>query len=46
MFEKYKIALINPIRSPLAPLKKGGTGLLVPLFKEDLGGISIFLNIL
>ncbi|PSB27055.1 hypothetical protein C7B82_18090 [Stenomitos frigidus ULC18] len=26
------------LRSPLAPLKKGGTRLLVPLFKGDLGG--------
>jgi hypothetical protein len=36
MFGKYKIALANPRRSPLAPLKKGGTGLLVPLLKGDL----------
>jgi hypothetical protein len=26
-------------RSPLAPLKKGGTGLLVPLFKGDLAAV-------
>ena len=26
------------MRSPLAPLKKGGTGVKVPLFKGDLGG--------
>jgi hypothetical protein len=38
MFGKYKIALSNPGRSPLAPLQKGGTGLLVPLLKGDLGG--------
>ena len=30
MFEKYRLALTNPKRSPLAPLKKGGTRLLVP----------------
>ncbi len=40
MFEKYKIALENPRKSPLAPLEKGGTGLLVPLLKGDLGGFS------
>ncbi len=33
-------------RSPLAPLKKGGTGnlLKVPLFKGDLGGSSYLLR--
>jgi hypothetical protein len=31
-----KINAINQI--PLAPLKKGGTGIKVPLFKGDLGG--------
>ena len=36
MFEKYRLALTSPIKSPLAPLFKGGTGLLVPLFKGDL----------
>ena len=36
MFEKYRLALTSPRKSPLAPLKKGGTGLLVPLFKGDL----------
>jgi hypothetical protein len=40
MFGKYKIALINPRESPLTPLKKVGTGLLVPLFKGDLGGFT------
>ena len=34
------IARILVARSPLTPLKKGGTGLLVPLFKRDLGGSS------
>ncbi|MBG1258995.1 hypothetical protein F8S20_07475 [Nostoc sp. BAE] len=32
---------LHRIRSPLAPLKKGGTGktsIKVPLFKGDLGG--------
>jgi hypothetical protein len=32
------MALANPRGSPLAPLQKGGTGLLVPLLKGDLGG--------
>jgi hypothetical protein len=36
MFEKYKIAVVNPRRSPIAPLNKGENGLLVPLFKGDL----------
>jgi hypothetical protein len=33
----------NRVRSPLAPLKKGGTGkfLKVPLFKGDLGGSKL-----
>jgi hypothetical protein len=33
----------NCVRSPLAPLKKGGTGkfLKVPLFKGDLGGSKL-----
>jgi len=36
------LALLNErFRSPLAPLKKGGTGILkVPLLKGDLGGSS------
>jgi hypothetical protein len=37
MFEKYSFVLTNPRESPLAPLKKGGTGTEVPLFKGDLG---------
>ncbi len=36
MFEKYRLALTSPRKSPLAPLFKGGTGLLVPLFNGDL----------
>jgi hypothetical protein len=36
MFGKYKTALVNHGRSPLAPLEKGGTGIKVPLFKGDL----------
>jgi hypothetical protein len=40
VFEKYSFALTNPRESPLAPLKKGGTRLLVPLFKGDLGGFK------
>jgi predicted aspartyl protease len=38
VFEKYSLALVSSRESPLAPLKKGGTGLLVPLLKGDLGG--------
>ena len=30
MFEKYRLALTNPKRSPLAPLKKGGNPTLSP----------------
>jgi 2-polyprenyl-3-methyl-5-hydroxy-6-metoxy-1,4-benzoquinol methylase len=30
--------LMRQIRSPLAPLQKGGTGVKVPLLKGDLGG--------
>ncbi len=30
--------LMRRSRSPLAPLKNGGIGLLVPLLKGDLGG--------
>jgi hypothetical protein len=30
--------LLLTLRSPLAPLQKGGTGLKVPLLKGDLGG--------
>ena len=36
MFEKYRLALTSPRKSPLAPLEKGGTGLSVLLFKGDL----------
>jgi hypothetical protein len=32
-------------RSPLAPLKKGGTRIKVPLFKGDLGGSRVSSNI-
>jgi hypothetical protein len=42
MFGKYKIALANSRRFSLAPLEKGGTGLLVPLLKGDLGGSPYF----
>ncbi|OYD92855.1 hypothetical protein CDG76_19220 [Nostoc sp. 'Peltigera membranacea cyanobiont' 210A] len=30
--------ILSTSRSPLAPLKKGGTRIKVPLFKGDLGG--------
>jgi hypothetical protein len=37
---------LHRIRSPLAPLKKGGKRVKVPLFKGDLGGSrSVQLNI-
>jgi hypothetical protein len=36
--KRYRLALATPRRSPLTPLKKGGTGIKVPLFKGDLGG--------
>jgi hypothetical protein len=32
---------MRQIRSPLAPLKKGGTGIKVSLFKGDLGGSDL-----
>lgn len=32
------------VRSPLAPLKKGGNLLKVPLFKGDLGGSTSLKN--
>jgi len=38
MFEKSK----SCARSPLAPLKKGGITLKVPLLKGDLGGSTSF----
>ncbi|MEG4507170.1 SpvB/TcaC N-terminal domain-containing protein [Microcoleus sp. F6_B4] len=37
----YEIKLVQSLRSPLAPLKKGGTGVKVPLKKGDLGGSPI-----
>ena len=43
MFRKYSFALANPKESPLAPLKKGGTGVEVPLKKGDLGGFTPML---
>jgi len=38
MFEKVIVVISNTQGSPLAPLKKGGNRLKVPLFKGDLGG--------
>jgi hypothetical protein len=38
MFEKVFTVMLSTQRSPLAPLKKGGTRLKVSLFKGDLGG--------
>ncbi|MBG1261292.1 hypothetical protein F8S20_20330 [Nostoc sp. BAE] len=34
--------ILDTFRSPLTPLKKGGTGVKVPLFKGDLGGSKTF----
>jgi hypothetical protein len=42
LFEKYLAVILGTHRSPLAPLKKGGTGIKVPLFKGDLGGSKMF----
>ena len=38
LFEKYQIALANPRKSPLAPLKKGGSDSYSP-FLRGLGGL-------
>jgi hypothetical protein len=38
MFEKVLAVILSTQRSPLAPLKKGGNSLKVPLKKGDLGG--------
>jgi hypothetical protein len=38
VFEKVSPVMLSTQRSPLAPLKKGGNHLKVPLFKGDLGG--------
>ena len=32
------VCILRFVRSPLAPLKKGGKYILLPLFKGDLGG--------
>jgi hypothetical protein len=42
LFEKYFGVTLDTFRSPLTPLKKGGTGVKVPLFKGDLGGSRMF----
>jgi hypothetical protein len=34
----HRLDFVSRSESPLAPLKKGGTGVLVPLEKGDLGG--------
>ncbi|AFY93903.1 hypothetical protein Cha6605_2867 [Chamaesiphon minutus PCC 6605] len=36
MFGKYEIALVNPGKSPLTPLKRGEPDPEVPLLKGDL----------
>ncbi|BAY22260.1 hypothetical protein NIES2100_20230 [Calothrix sp. NIES-2100] len=42
LFEKWLAVILGTNRSPLAPLKKGGKLLKVPLFKGDLGGSKTF----
>jgi hypothetical protein len=42
MFEKYFAVTLGTFRSPLTPLKKGGTGIKVSLFKGDLEGSKTF----
>jgi hypothetical protein len=42
LFEKYFAVTLGTLRSPLTPLKKGGTGIKVPLSKGDLGGSRTF----
>jgi hypothetical protein len=37
--------LLSTSRSPLAPLKKQGNGIKVPLFKGDLGGSELLIPI-
>jgi len=41
-FEKCFALTLCTFRSPLTPLKKGGTGIKVPLLKGDLGGSRTF----
>jgi hypothetical protein len=42
LFEKYFAVTLGTFRSPLTPLKKGGTGIKVSLFKGDLEGSKTF----
>ncbi|MBD6620735.1 hypothetical protein FNW02_34500 [Komarekiella sp. 'clone 1'] len=42
VFEKCFAVTLGTFRSPLTPLKKGGTGIKVPLFKGDLEGSRTF----
>ncbi len=42
LFEKYLAVTLGTFRSPLTPLKKGGTGIKVSLFKGDLEGSKTF----
>ncbi|QHG17230.1 hypothetical protein A6V25_29480 [Nostoc sp. ATCC 53789] len=39
LFEKYFAVTLDTFRSPLTPLKKGGTGVKVPLFKGSQCGL-------
>jgi hypothetical protein len=41
LFEKYFAVTLNTFRSPLTPLKKGGTGVKVPLFKGSHCGLGV-----
>jgi hypothetical protein len=42
LFEKYFAVALDTFRSPLTPLKKGGTGVKVPLFKGSQCGLGGF----
>jgi len=42
LFEKCFAVILGTFRSPLTPLKKGGTGIKVSLFKGDLEGSKTF----
>ncbi len=42
LFQKGFAVTLGTFRSPLTPLKKGGTGITVSLFKGDLEGSKTF----
>jgi hypothetical protein len=41
LFEKYFPVILGTLRSPLTPLKKGGTGIKVPLFKGSHCALAV-----